>query len=181
MTQLPLLLSEADYSRASAFVIGHLRELGATPTSVKPLTVVAVALYMLALFVVQTAPNFQDERTRLIIKLCVAALVAVPILFFIGVKRLRIADARALQPLMPSPGEPLSIAISANQLEVRSEFMTTQLSWSAASLFVLNTDFAVLLAPRMAPLPLTPAACKSQDEFLTFLRVAQQYKANSGA
>jgi hypothetical protein len=178
---IPLSLSNADYRRASEFVIGHLRRLGIAQTSLRPITIIATALYSVALFVVLTAPNFPDDRTRLILKLCVVALIAVPVLFVVCVKRLRLADARALQPLAPSPNETVRITVSAGHVEVRTETMTTQLSWSATSLFVLDQEFAVMLAPRMAPLPITPAACETSDQFISFLRLAQQYKANSAA
>ena len=181
MTSIPLTLSDADYRRASEFVVGHLRRLGATPTSFRPLTAIAALLYSVALFVILTAPDFTDDRTRLILKFCVAALIAVPVLFAVGIKRLRVADARALQPLAPPPAESVQLAVSASWVEVRTPSMTAQLAWPATSLFVLDLEFAVLLAPRMAPLPITPSACQSPEQFVTFLRVAQQYKANSAA
>jgi hypothetical protein len=181
VTSIELQLTDADYRRATAFVIAHLRALGRMPTSLRPLSVMAATLYGAALFVIAEAPNYSDDRTRLLIRGSVLALMAVPFLFAIGVKRLRLADAKAMQPLEPQSSESVHVSISASGVEVQTGSMATQLQWSAVSIFVLDPQFAVFLAPRMAPLPIVPSASATQEAFLLFLSHAQQYKANSAA
>ena len=181
MMTLPLRLSQADYDRAFQFVFGHLHRAGKTSTSFKPLLGMATALYLAGLFVISTAPNYVDGKDRVIIKSSVLLLVAVPPLIALGAWRLRKADARALRPLAPSPEEELSVSVSADRLYLRTEKLTAEFQWSAVNLFVVGPDFAVLWLPRMAPLPLTASACTKADEFLDFLRLAQQYKAHNAA
>jgi cytochrome c biogenesis protein CcdA len=181
VTTLPLRLSQGDYDRASEFVLSHLRRAGTTPTSVMPLMVMATVLYMAGLFVITTAPNYVDGKDKAIIKACVLLLIAAPPLIALGAWRLRKADARALQPLRPSPEEELSVSVTAESVRLHTGQLTADFNWSVVNLFVLGPDFAVLWLPRMAPLPLTPSACAKPDSFLDFLRLAQQYKANNAA
>lgn len=181
MAQLSLRLTQSDYSRASAFVVDKLRRAGATPTSLKPLALLAYVLYAVPLFVIVTAPNHQDEAIRSVLRWSVLALLIVPALFVIGVSRLRRADAKALASLASQANEPVLLEATASNLAVSTSSMTAVFQWTAVSVFVVDLEFAVLLAPRIAPIPVTKAGSTSEEEFFTFLRHAQQYKVASAA
>ena len=73
----------------------------------------------------------------------------------------------------------MSVKVAADGVEITTPTMFVRLLWASASLFVVSEDFAVLLAPRLAPLPITPAGWATKEAFFTFIRHAQQYKANS--
>jgi hypothetical protein len=181
MATLEVQVSQADYARASTFLVSHLRRLGQRPTSLLPWSIIATMLYSTPLFVIVVAPNGLDDHTRTVLRASVLALLLVPALFVFGVYRLRRADARALQPLAPPPSERIAMEATAAELRIETEAFKTTLPWSSAAVFVVDDEFAVVLAPRMAPFPVTKAGSASPEQFYLFLRHAQQYKAASAA
>jgi hypothetical protein len=181
LAALSLRVTQADYNRASAFILSHLRRQGASQTSLKPLSILAYLLYAIPLFVIITAPNGQTESTRTAVRAAVLALVVVPFLFALGVARLRKADARALSFLEPPMDEAITIEANAANLRITTAAMDASFPWSAVALFVLDSEFAVILLPRIAPLPLTCEGSTTPGEFFTLLQHMQQYKAASEA
>jgi hypothetical protein len=181
MATLSVKVSAADHARAAAFILGHLRRLGQRPTSLLPWSIITTALYTTPLFVIVTAPNGLDDHTRTILRIAVLVLMLVPALFVFGVYRLRKADARALRVLSPPALENVSLDATAEGLSIETESMKSSLPWSSASVLVVDEAFAVVLAPRMAPVPITKSGSTSAEEFYVFLRHAQQYKAASAA
>jgi len=179
VAKLNLRLTQSDYVRASAFVIDRLRRINSTSTSLKPLALLAYILYSIPLFVIVEAPNYQDEAIRSVLRWSVLALFIVPTLFVIGVNSLRRADAKALASIRPRAEEPITVDATASNLTVTTPSMTAAFHWHAVSVFVIDAEFAVLLAPRTAPIPVTKAGSASEEEFYTFLRHAQQYQAAS--
>ncbi|MFT3664992.1 hypothetical protein [Piscinibacter sp.] len=151
------------------------------PTSLKPLALLAYVLYTVPLFVILVAPNHQDEAIRSVLRWSVLALFIVPAFFVVGISRLRLADAKALASLAPHAEEPLTLEATASNLTVTTTSMTAVFHWSAVSVFVIDAEFAVLLATRTAPIPVTKVGSTSEEEFFAFLRHAQQYKAASAA
>ena len=181
MASLKLQLKPEDYSRAFAYVLRHMRRAGQTSTSLGPWSILATVLYTIPLLVIVVAPNYQDDHTRLLLRGAVVALLLVPLVFVLGVVRLRKADAKALQPLEPSPSELVTVEATAEHLTIKTDTMNAQFPWSAASVFALDEEFAVVLVPRFSPLPVTRAGSPSPEEFYLFVRHAQQYKAASAA
>ena len=181
MATLEVQVSQADYARASEFVVSHLRRLGQRPTSLLPWSIIATLLYSTPLFVIVVAPNGLDDHTRTILRVSVCALLLVPALFVFGVHRLRRADARALQPLAPPPSERVKMAATAAELCIETEAFKTAIPWSSAAVYVVDDEFAVVLAPRMAPFPITRSGSATPEQFYLFLRHAQQYKVASAA
>ncbi|MGE3347499.1 MAG: hypothetical protein AB7I35_08695 [Ramlibacter sp.] len=174
-------VEQADYDRAWGFVLGHLRRQGKTQTSLRPLAIIAWLLFSIPLFVLVSGPSYLHESDRQLIRWSVLALVLVPLLFAFGVSRLRRADARALQPLAPSTEEPLHLVASSTEFSASTETMRVAFPWSAVSIFVLDPQFVVLLAPRVAPFPLPLRGTDGEAEYYTFVRHAQQYKEAASA
>jgi hypothetical protein len=174
-------VEQADYDRAWGFVVGHLRRQGKTPTSLRPLGILAWFLFSIPLFVLVSGPTHLHANDRQLIRWSVLALMVVPLLFAFGVSRLRKADTRALQPLAPSTEEPLHLEASASEFSASTETMRVAFPWSAVSIFVLEPQFVVLLAPRVAPFPLPLRGTGGEDEYYTFVRHAQQYKDAASA
>lgn len=181
MASVTLRVEQADYDRAWGFVLGQLRRQGKTPTSLRPIGILASLLFSVPLFVLVSGPTHLHADDRQIIRWSVLALMVVPVLFAIGVSRLRKADARALQPLAPSAQEPLHLEANAAEFSASTETMRVAFPWSAVSIFVLEPRFVVLLAPRVAPFPLPLRGTVSEDEYYTFVRHAQQYKEAASA
>ena len=170
-----------DYARASSFVVTKLRQAGRTQTSLAPLSILSILFFTIPLFVIATAPNAHDAHTKLLIRGSVLALFIVPFLFVFGVWRLRKADARALRPLATPQSETVFAEATASGMKVAIAGMTFDLPWSQASVLVVDETFAVVLAPLLAPIPLTRAGASSSEGFYLFLRHAQQFKSASAA
>jgi hypothetical protein len=181
MASVNVRVEQADYDRAWDFVVARRCRQGKTPTSLRPLSYIAWFLFSIPLFVLVTGPTHLHANDRQIIRWSVLALMVVPLIFAFGVARLRRADTRALQRLAPSAEEPLHLEASAAGLSVSTETMRAAFPWSAVSIFVLDPQLVILLAPRMAPLPLPLRGTAGADEYYTFVRHAQQYKEAASA
>lgn len=97
----------------------------------------------------------------------------------LGVWRLRKADARALRPLATPPSEMVFAEATAGGMKVAIAGITFHLAWSEASVVVVDETFAVVVAPLLAPIPLTREGASSSEDFYLFLRHAQQFKSAS--
>jgi hypothetical protein len=181
MASVNVRVEQADYDRAWDFVVAHLRRHGKTPTSLRPLSYIAWFLFSIPLFVLVSGPNHLHANDRKIIRWSVLALMVVPLVFAFGVSRLRKADTRALQGLAPSAEEPLHLEVSAAGLSASTGTMRAAFPWSAVSIFVLDPQFVILLAPRVAPFPVPLRGTGGEDEYYTFVRHAQQYKEAASA
>jgi hypothetical protein len=176
MASLTVEVEQADYDRAWGFVVGHLRRQGKTPTSLRPIGILASLLFSVPLFVLVSGPTHLQPNDRQLIRWCVLALMLVPALFAFAVSRLRKADARAMQPLAPNAEEPLHLEASAVGLTANTQTMNVTFPWSTVSIYPIDPQFVVFLAPRVAPFPLPLRGSVSQDDYYTFVRHAQQYK-----